>query len=228
MGIFINFTSFRTKKVEIIQNKIIVILGDPGKGKTLISSYYTYWYFINNRNIFSNVDYFYQKKEYWPVNYRISTIGDLEKIEFQKEKGLIVMDESGVNINSRRSMSEQNLEISKLTFLSRKINCDLIYIGQIEGSIDKNIRDIATFTIHMNSWFAEKDYLVFEMEVYKKEILLWFKKIDLFRFVNETSFFYSSTEISKIFDINKEIKKMKNELNLEKLKKQYEKLEKKN
>lgn len=82
------------------------------------------------------------------------------------------MDESGVNINSRRSMSEQNLEISKLTFLSRKINCDLIYIGQIEGSIDKNIRDIATFTIHMNSWFAEKDYLVFEMEVYKKEILL--------------------------------------------------------
>jgi hypothetical protein len=45
---------------------------------------------------------------------RIECVGDLENIDYSDQKGIAILDEGGINISSRRSMSDTNLEFLKL------------------------------------------------------------------------------------------------------------------
>jgi len=51
------------------------------------------------------------------VNEHIDTIEDLKKISFDTEKGVVVLDEGGVNINARRSASDDNRVYGELGML---------------------------------------------------------------------------------------------------------------
>jgi len=47
------------------------------------------------------------------------------------------MDEAGVNMNSRRSMSNANVQFNRLLALSRKAHLDVYIIGQELHMLDK-------------------------------------------------------------------------------------------
>lgn len=77
-------------------------------------------------------------------------------------------------------MSEENIEFSKLTKLSRKKNIDLIYISQLRRNVDIDIREMAIYKFEMNAYFIEKNRLMFEITIYDRwDKLLWVKEIDL-------------------------------------------------
>lgn len=190
---------------KIIKNKTILITWDPWSGKTFLCSFFAYHYFINKQRIFSNIDFFYKKNPN-RINKKIQKIQDIKYIEFQEQKGIIIIDEAWINANSRRSMSDKNLEFNELTFLWRKKNCDIIYIAQLWFSVDKYIRELATITINMMSYFISNNYLMYVMEIKKKDYLVWFKEIDLIRFSEECFFSYCTLESSKI-ESEKEVKK---------------------
>lgn len=190
---------------KIIRNKTILITGDPGSWKTFLSSFFAFSYFINNQKIFSNIDFFYK---WWVerINKKIQKIQDIKYIDFQDNKWLIIIDEAWINANARRSMSDKNLEFNELTFLWRKKNCDIIYIAQLDFSVDKYIRSLATFQINMTSYWSWNHYLMYTMEIKKKDFLIWYKEIDLIAFARDSEFTYNTLESSKI-ESEKETKK---------------------
>lgn len=89
----------------------------------------------------------------------------MDRIRFSPLQGIISLDELGINANSRRSGSDDNIELGKLPMLGRKKKCDIIAIGQLLYSIDKYFRDLAEIIIDMRSfWRGGK--LLFEAKVY--------------------------------------------------------------
>lgn len=197
----------KSEWVRIIKNKTILIVWEPWSWKSFFASYIAYSYFLNWANIFSNIDFFYKHKNN-QINKKIWNTNDLKYIDFQEKKWLIIIDEAGINANSRRSSSNKNLEFNELTFLGRKKNCDIIYIAQLDFSVDKYIRALASYTIKMNSYFIRKDYLLYEYEITVNEYVGGYKEVDLILFQRETEFFYSSLESSKI-EWEKEVKNRK-------------------
>jgi hypothetical protein len=43
-----------------------------------------------------------------PISEFIKNIDDLQKIEFNEVKGVAILDEGGININARRSLTKEN------------------------------------------------------------------------------------------------------------------------
>ena len=84
----------------------------------------------------------------------IQNIDDIEKIQFSNIKGIVILDEGGINVNARRSSSEQNMEFGKLGMLGRKKNVNIIVISQLERMTDVYFRELASGSITMNSWFV--------------------------------------------------------------------------
>lgn len=113
------------------------------------------------------------------------------------------MDETGINLNSRRSSSDENIEGGKLPMLGRKKNIDIIAIGQLLYSIDKYYRDLASIIISMRS-FWECGKLKFEATVYRggsdlrpSDIInVW--EFDLIFWANWTGIHYDTLETSII------------------------------
>ena len=71
----------------IIRNKIILILGRPGEGKTFLAHFIA----SNYRRIYSNVNFLDENGN--TINNHIDDIEDLKKIHFSPEKGVVVLDE---------------------------------------------------------------------------------------------------------------------------------------
>ena len=93
-----------------IQNRILTIYGKPGTGKTFISVLFA----SVHKRIYSNVIIKHHGKI---VSNTIQNIDDIEKIQFSNIKGIVILDEGGINVNARRSSSEQNMEFGKLGML---------------------------------------------------------------------------------------------------------------
>ena len=145
-----------------IRNKTIVIVGKPGSGKSLIASYFLSHY----KRQYANWSIYYPKQDK-PRNGIVKSIKEIDRIRFSPTKGVIGMDESGVNLNSRRSSSDDNIEGGKIPMLGRKKNTDIIAIGQLLYSIDKYYRDLADLVIAMRSYYAIGGKLMFEATIYR-------------------------------------------------------------
>lgn len=196
---------------KIIQNKILNIFWLPGSGKTFLVSLIAYWYFVQKKPIIWNVDFFFKNDK--RVNKRINSINDIKYIDYIEEGWLIIIDEWGLNANSRQSMSKSNMVFAEMLFLSRKKNCDLIFLAQLEFSVDKYIRFMAYRNVVMTSYFDGPNHLNFEMEIKKGDTIIWYKNVDLMLFAKDISFTYSTLESSKIDkrsekDIEKEQKNL--------------------
>jgi SpoVK/Ycf46/Vps4 family AAA+-type ATPase len=70
----------------IIRNKIILILGRPGEGKTFFASFIASHY----SRIFSNVEILERGV---PIISLISSIDDIKEIAFSETKGIVLLDE---------------------------------------------------------------------------------------------------------------------------------------
>lgn len=178
----------------IIRNKIILILGRPGEGKTFLAHFIA----SNYRRIYSNVNFLDENGN--TVNNHIDDIEDLKKIEFHPEKGVVVLDEWGVNINARRSASDDNRIYGELGMLGRKLNADIVICAQLGRMIDVYFRELANYIFEMHAWFDRKDYLMFEARIYGSggENIIKVCRFDLFEWVRLTGFTYNTLEQSRI------------------------------
>lgn len=134
------------------------------------------------------------------VNNHIDNIDDLKKIEFSPIKWVIVLDEWGVNINARRSSSDDNRIYGELWMLGRKLNADIVICAQLWRMIDVYFRELANYIFEMHAWFDKKDYLMFEARIYGSggENIIKVCRFDLFEWVRLTGFTYNTLETSKI------------------------------
>lgn len=183
------------KTNKIIQNKLVYILGKPGKGKTFCAVFVASFY---NR-IYSNFEILKNGRK---INKDIKTIKDATEIDYNDEKWIIVLDELGINNNSRRSMTNDNMELNELPMLSRKKNVDILYLAQLSFLGDKVFREMANFEFKMNSWFDGKDHLMFWADIYTRdEWKSFFHKsvlMDLMEFSVLTGVTYNSLEESRM------------------------------
>jgi hypothetical protein len=163
----------------IIQNKIIRIVGKPGQGKTYFAVFLASFY----PRIYSNVDIFHHGKK---INVSIQNMGDVENINFEETKGVVLLDEGGININARKSMSDANFEFAKLGMLGRKKNVDIFVLSQLDRMVDVYFRELAYYTFKMRAYYVKKDYLMFEarvvgeyenhLKILKFDLFAWSKK----------------------------------------------------
>jgi type IV secretory pathway VirB4 component len=56
---------------------------------------------------------------------------------------VIIIDEAGINANSKDTFSAESRILQEVLFLARKKNCSVIWIAQRLRSIDINARELA-------------------------------------------------------------------------------------
>lgn len=188
---------------NIIECKIINLTWKPWYWKTflalLFASYYheKYW---KKARIYSNVDFYHN---YIKLNKSIKTLTDIDLIEPNDYiPWLVVIDEVGLNVNARRSMSDQNLDITtKLGALARKLNVNVVYIWQLDRMLDVYLRELAFININMLKPTKDPDYtdgrLIFHSELTNWKKHIWFKDFYLFTLL-DLWYKYNSMEKSII------------------------------
>lgn len=177
----------------IVQNKLILITGLPWSWKSF------FWTFLasNYREIFSNLRIFYHWDQ---ISNDLYSLEEIWKIWFWRIKGCILLDEAGVNMNSRRFMTDENQKYWELAMLWRKLNKDIIVIAQMDHTVDKNVRMLCQYHIEMRAWRSWPDYLTFEYTTWSREWkLLNELEIDLMKWSKLSWITYSSLENSKIW-----------------------------
>lgn len=176
----------------IIQNKIIRIVWKPGQWKTYFAVFLASFY----PRIFSNVDIFRHWKK---INVSIQNIWDVESISYEDTKWVVLLDEWGININARKSMSDANFEFAKLWMLWRKKNVDIFVLSQLDRMVDVYFRELAYYTFKMRAYHTWKEYLMFEARVdgeYWNHLKIL--KFDLFQWTKTTGITYDSKETSEM------------------------------
>jgi hypothetical protein len=109
-----------------------LILGMQGSGKTLLLVKYAYEAYRKGKIVYSNVDL---KFPYRPLDYK-------DIIDCNLENGIVCIDEIGILLNARKSMSARNINITE-GFLSmiRKKNLDVYATTQTPRKVDIRFRE---------------------------------------------------------------------------------------
>ena len=182
---------------EILQNRIVRIHGDPWTGKTFFACFIAADY----GRIYANFEIYDKARPGKTRNGKIASLYEIDKIKYSPNKGIVILDEGGLNVNSRRSSSNENLEAAKLAMLWRKKNVDILMIAQLDYSLDKYFRDLASVNIHMRSWRVGKEKLMFEATIKDRsdEILNIFE-VDLMEWSKISGITYDTKERSIFSD----------------------------
>lgn len=126
-----------------ISNKIILIYWKMGQGKSVLAIVICILDF--RERIYWNLNIY--NIEWKLINKEIKDKYDIEKIRFSYTQWLIVIDEGGINMNSRNSSSDINKFLSEVIFLSRKKNASMLFIAQSFENIDINVKRLADLII---------------------------------------------------------------------------------
>lgn len=186
---------------NIIQNELWLILWDTGSGKTM---YAVFLASLAYNRIYSNVKIEKNEKK---INNDILSMQDAQKIPYKEEKGVLLMDEWGINIDSRNFNSDDNKEAGELLFLWRKKNIDIFVISQLFRRIDVNFREMANVIVEMKPIQLWKNYLKFRQDLYKRSSSqLWGNSLnlenvstfDLFKYQRLTGINYNTLESSRM------------------------------
>lgn len=176
-----------------ITNRIISIVGFPWSGKSFLAIMMASTY--PEDRIFANVDIL---EDGVRLSKRIKTLEDLELIQFSPIKGVLILDEMGVNVNSRRSMTDANLEFARIAMLGRKKNVDILTCAQLDGMADKYFRDLSAYTFEMQEpYFIKKNHPIFTAKIINRyKVLVKICRFDLIEFTELTGITYNSIENS--------------------------------
>lgn len=177
----------------IVQNKLILITWLPWSWKSFFGTFLATAY----REIYSNLKIFHNGEQ---ISNDLYSMEEIWKIWFSKIKWVILLDEAGVNMNSRRFMTDENQKYWELAMLGRKLNKDIIVIAQMDHTVDKNVRLLCQYHIEMKAWYNGPNYLNFQYTTLNREWrLLNELEIDLIEWGKLSWFTYSSLENSKIW-----------------------------
>ena len=130
--------------VQEIDMKTIIIHGKMRQGKTITAIHMALDEKYNGR-IYSNVDIYHNSKSI--LTKKIIDFDQLDKIRFSYTHWLIIIDEAGINANSKDGFSDTNRLLQKILFLAGKKNCSVMWIAQRYESIDINARVLADIIV---------------------------------------------------------------------------------
>lgn len=151
------------------------------------------------KRIYSNFMIYKDGKQ---INKKLKDISDVNNIRFSYTPWVIIIDEAGINMSSRKSMSNTNEILNNLLFLVRKLNCSLIWISQRIESIDVNVRVLSELVLEMRKVRRKKNHPVF---VWTKQKYIRGKlqfgqqyRIDAISILNAKKITYNTLEKSKM------------------------------
>lgn len=161
------------------------------------------------KRIYSNFSIFRNEKQ---INRHIWGITDIQKIRFSYTPWVIIIDEAGINANSKDGRSETNRILIETLFLARKYNCSFIWISQRFGSIDVNARELSDLILKMRKIWRWSRHPLFEVtrqkQVWTKLEMYNIHRIDTISLMKYDKLTYNTLESSK-FSIEWKESKMK-------------------
>lgn len=175
----------------------IIIYWKQGSGKT------TLWLEMAVETwptrIYSNFGIFKDNKK---VNRHIWGIPDIIKIRFSYTPWVIMIDEAGINANSKDWRSEGNRVLIDTLFLARKYNCSFVWISQRFESIDINARVLADLILKMRKirkgvWVIPGFEVTREKQKGAKLELVNIHRIDTIRLMKYDKLTYNTLETSR-------------------------------
>jgi len=177
---------------KIVRTRIISIYWLPGEGKTFFASFLAWFY----DRIYSNVDFFRNWKK---INQTLKSMLDIEKIEFNEQRGLLVIDEAWSNVNARRAASERNLIFGKLWMYCRKKNVNIVIISQLERMSDVYFRELSYYHFEISSFYSWYEYLMFNVSIKNRHGFLVKNMLyDLIKYSNKYKITYNTLDYSLI------------------------------
>jgi hypothetical protein len=120
-----------------INNRKIIIYWEQGHWKTMFAVFLSfafsrvYWN-INIKRNGKNITHFIKKKE------------QFLSFSFSPVTWVCVLDEMGINFNSKKWTSEANSILEKWFFLCRKYNISPVFVAQRFGSIPVDMRELVS------------------------------------------------------------------------------------
>jgi len=182
----------------------IIVYWKQGSGKTTISLELAFENWA--KRIYSNFDIYLNGKQ---INRPITSPRQIQKIRFSAEPGVIMIDEAGINANSKDTQSKDSRVLIEVLFLARKYNCSFIWISQRFESIDVNARILADLILEMHKIRRGKLHPLFMVSRKKQK---WSKlelynqhKIDTIKLMEFDNLTYNTLEKSR-FENGTEIK----------------------
>lgn len=131
-------------------SKLIGILGDRGAGKTLFMTYLLRQDHIRNGRVVANYHlYFPEDGKHDPIYLPFKKIA---KLPPQLRDASVGLDELQIGTDSRRSLSDDNIMLTKLVTQMRKRNLDVYYTTQRYNMIDKRIKNQTDYLILMERY----------------------------------------------------------------------------
>lgn len=202
--------------LQEIDTKTFIIYGKMRNGKTLNAICMALDYYPR---IYSNVNIYQNGKS---IVKFIEAYSDLKNIRFSYTPWVLIIDEAGLNANSKDTFSKDNRLLTEILFLIGKKNLSLIWIAQRFESIDINARSLCDAIIEMKKYKRKNNHPMFTA-IKKKQKgtkLNWVNSysldsISILKYYNITYNQLEESKLSKTKDL-KEIAKLSG---LEKLEK---------
>lgn len=126
-----------------------IILGARGKGKSALGLRLLENLSLTEKNLLA-------------MGFKLGTlpkwITQIENFEEIKNNSIVLIDESGITLSSRDSMSNINKLISKIILISRHKNLSIIFITQNSANIEVNTLRQADYLLFKQSSLLQKDF----------------------------------------------------------------------
>lgn len=171
--------------------RVYIIYGIMWSGKTMLTTCLAGSY----ERVYANYEINWLKHfEYFRnINY-------IKKLKFSPKKGLMILDESLINANSKDYHSKNNRSlVEEVVVYCRKLNLDLAFNTQIDDGIDRSIRKVATHWINcMNIGNENYPYFLIKYQKrIKNELVDMVKhKVDLLLIMRKMKLSYDTLEMS--------------------------------
>jgi hypothetical protein len=129
-----------------------------------------------------------------PIETHLNKLSNLSKIPLMESKGVVLIDEASRIYSARSSLSKANKSVNDFLFLVGKKNCDLIWIAQIEESIDKYARKLCERSMTVRKYHDYTGKAFFNITVRSGEEILKVVNYDLIKYLSSNGIEYYTTE----------------------------------
>lgn len=119
---------------------LVGIIGELGAGKTLALTYIGFKKMREGRIVYSN---YHLKSPYFKKYNFVESAKQIEDMN----KGIALMDEFWIWLDSRESTKQRNKIISGILLKSRKRDIDILYTSQSIMQMDVRVRRVTDFII---------------------------------------------------------------------------------
>lgn len=114
-------------------DKVVVLIGDRGAGKTLFAVSLAKYYADHNINVFTNIELF-------NIKYVHLSFSEIADFPIWLKDGVIILDEMHVGADSYKFLTKDVQGITTFITQIRKRNLSFIYITQNFTTIAKRLR----------------------------------------------------------------------------------------